>query len=174
MADETCRQYEVDGEPVAVRGARPLDEQDQAALAVLVRAAKQHAERANPHGGVIQELHAAVRLAVHCIPDGTIRAGALGERDGAEVRQRLKDATAAVRAALENIEPADAKDEQGRPKYARITYHDEPYVPDLGDDFEHYVDIDDEPDLPELCIDCRATSEDNCYCPGGYNPVRVI
>lgn len=100
MADETCRQYAVDGEPVVVRGARPLDEQDRAALAEIVRAAKAHVDQVAPHGGVIQELLAAVRLAVHCIPDGPIHAGVLGERDGGEVRQRLKDAVAAVRTVL--------------------------------------------------------------------------
>lgn len=173
MADEICRGYEVEGEPVVVRGGAPLDEQGQAGLAEVVHAAKAHSDRTNPHGGVIQELHAAVRLAVHCIPDGTVRADYLGGRDGAVVKQRLKDAAAAVRAALENIEPADAKDEQGRPKYARITYHDEPHVPDLGD-IEYYADIDDEPDLPEQCIECRATCEDSCPCPDGYQPVRVI
>lgn len=172
MADETCRQYEVDGEPVVVRGAGRLSEQGEAALAEVVRAAREHAERTNPHGGVIQELHAAVRLAVHCIPDGTIRAGALGERDGAEVRQRLKDAAAAARAALENIEAASARDEQGRPKYARITYDGVP--PPQVDPDEYCADIDDPPDLPEMCVDCRASSEDDCYCPDGYQPVRVI
>lgn len=100
MADETCRQYEVDGEPVVVRGGKPLDEQDQAALAELVHAAKEHVARVNPHGDVVQELIAAVRLAVACIPDGMIRTDFLGGRDGAEVKQRLKDAAAAVRAAL--------------------------------------------------------------------------
>lgn len=101
MADETCRTYQVDGEPVVVRGDRPLDEQSQQALAELVRAAKEHSARVNPHGGVIQELIAAVRLAVHCIPDGPIHAGVLGERDGADTKSRLKHAVAAARATLE-------------------------------------------------------------------------
>lgn len=100
MADEACRTYEVDGEPVVVRGDRPLDEQSQEALAEVVRAAKEHVARVNPHGGVIQELIAAVRLAVHCIPDGKIRTDFLGGRDGAEVKKRLKLATAVVRATL--------------------------------------------------------------------------
>lgn len=172
MADETCRTYAVDGEPVVVRGDRPLDEQSQAALAEVVRAAKKHVARADPHGGVIQELIAAVRLAVHCIPDGTIRVGVLGERDGAAVKKRLKAAVATTRAVLESIEAADAKDELGRPKYARITYDGGLPTPQ-ADPGEYYADIDDEPSLPEWCADCRA-SEDDCYCPDGYNPVRVI
>lgn len=36
----TCRTYEVDGQPVVVRGNRPLNDEDQAALAEIVRAAK--------------------------------------------------------------------------------------------------------------------------------------
>jgi hypothetical protein len=104
VVDETCRTYTVAGEPVVVRGDRPLNKQDQAALADIVQAAKEHVARVNPHGGVIQELLAAVRLAAHCIPDGPIHAGVLGERDGAEVKQRLKDAAATVRATLERAE----------------------------------------------------------------------
>lgn len=100
MADETCRTYDVDGQPVSVRGGKPLDEQDQAALAELVRAARRHVAATDPHGGVIQELIAAARLAAACIPDGTIRTRILGERDSAEVRQRLKDAVTAARAVL--------------------------------------------------------------------------
>lgn len=112
MADETCRAYEVDGEPVVVRGDRLLGERSQAALAEVVRTAKEHDARVNPHGGVIQELHAAVRLAVHCIPDGLIQTGILGERDGAEVMQRLREAAKAARHALgpvvaESVHPGE-------------------------------------------------------------------
>ncbi|HJP80587.1 MAG TPA: hypothetical protein VJ914_40320 [Pseudonocardiaceae bacterium] len=96
-ADETCRTYTVDGEPVVVRGPRPLDEQDQTALAELVHAAKARAERTDPHAGLRQELLAVLRLARHCIPDGPVHAGVLGARDGAEVRRRLTTAAAAVR-----------------------------------------------------------------------------
>jgi hypothetical protein len=42
VADETCRTYRVDGEPVVVRGDRPLTEEDQGALAEIVRAAKKY------------------------------------------------------------------------------------------------------------------------------------
>lgn len=61
---------------------------------------REHVARVNPHGGVIQELIAASRLARSCIPDGTIRTGILGERDGAEVKLRLRDAVQAAREAL--------------------------------------------------------------------------
>jgi hypothetical protein len=100
VADETCRSYEVDGEPAVVRGAKPLDEQGHAALAEIVRAAKDHVDRVAPHAGVVQELLAAVRLAMHCIPEGTVHAGILGDRDGTEVKERLKLAAAVVRATL--------------------------------------------------------------------------
>lgn len=43
--EDTCRAYGVDGEPVVLRGAGPLDDEDQAALAEIVRAAKRHHER---------------------------------------------------------------------------------------------------------------------------------
>jgi hypothetical protein len=170
VADETCRIYEVDGEPVSVHGDKPLDEQDQAALAELVRAAKKHFADTDPHSGVIQELIAATRLAAACIPDGTIHTRLLGKRDGAEVRQRLKDAVAATRAAIESVVRADAKDEQSRPMFARITYDALP-VPQVDPcDYEH----EDEPELPEMCVNCRASCEDACNCPDGYQPVRVI
>jgi hypothetical protein len=39
-AEDTCRVYDVDGEPVRVHGAEPMDEKDQAALAEVVRAAR--------------------------------------------------------------------------------------------------------------------------------------
>jgi hypothetical protein len=100
VADETCRTYKVDGEPVVVRGDGPLDEQSRDALGELVRAAKEHVAQVAPHAAVIQELIAAARLAVHCIPDGPIHAGVLGERDGAEAKERIKLAVAVTRATL--------------------------------------------------------------------------
>lgn len=40
MSGEQCRGYEVDGQPVVVRGDRPLTADDQAALAEIVRAVR--------------------------------------------------------------------------------------------------------------------------------------
>jgi hypothetical protein len=42
VADETCRAYQVDGEPVVVRGDRPLTEEDQGVLGEIVRAARKY------------------------------------------------------------------------------------------------------------------------------------
>jgi antitoxin HigA-1 len=99
VADETCRSYAVDGEPVVVRGNQPLDEEGQAALAEVVRAAKKVFTEDHPHAGVVQELIVAARLASWCIPDGMT-----GARfrlvDGAEVKKRLQAAVQAAREAL--------------------------------------------------------------------------
>ena len=40
MTEDACRVYEVDGEPVNVRGSGPLSVDGEAALAEVVRAAK--------------------------------------------------------------------------------------------------------------------------------------
>lgn len=40
MTDDTCHAYDVDGEPVNVRGSRPLTVEGQEALAEVVRAAR--------------------------------------------------------------------------------------------------------------------------------------
>lgn len=110
MADETCRTYEVDGEPVVVRGKEPLNEQDQVVLAELVHAAKTLFDR-NPNVGVAQELIAAARLASWCIPDGMTGAR-FRMVDGAEVKKRLHEAVQAARGALgpavaESVHPGE-------------------------------------------------------------------
>lgn len=98
MGDEMCRAYEVDGDPVVVRGDRPFDEQDQAAFAELVRAAKKVFGH-DPNVGIAQELVAAARLARWCIPDGMTDAN-FRMVDGTEVKERLKAAVQAAREAL--------------------------------------------------------------------------
>lgn len=40
MSQDECRMYDVDGQPVVVRGGARLTERDQAALAELVRAVR--------------------------------------------------------------------------------------------------------------------------------------
>lgn len=99
MADETCRGYEVDGEPVVVHGDEPLSEEGQAALAEVVRAAKRVMAEDHPHVGVVQELIAAARLASWCIPDGMTGAR-FRMVDGTEVKTRLQAAVQAARVAL--------------------------------------------------------------------------
>lgn len=108
MADETCRGYEVDGEPVVVRGGESLNEQDQIALADLVRAAKALFDQ-DPNAGVAQELIAAARLASWCIPDGMTGAR-FRMVDGTEVKQRLKEAVQAAREALTQTPSKDVGD----------------------------------------------------------------
>lgn len=117
MADETCRTYQVDGEPVVVRGSEPLDEQDQVVLAELVQAAKTRFDR-NPNAGVAQELIAAARLASWCIPDGMTGAR-FRMVDGTEVKKRLHEAVQAARDALgpvviESVHPGEILREELR------------------------------------------------------------
>lgn len=101
MADETCRAYEVDGEPVRVHGGAPLTDEGQAALAEVVRAAKQHMAEKHPHAGVIQELVSAAQHASWCIPEGLVQSrGRNRLMDSFEVRMRLKAAVQAARVAL--------------------------------------------------------------------------
>lgn len=108
MADETCRGYEVDGEPVRVHGGAPLSKEGQDALAEVVRAAKRVMAEDHPHADVIQELIAAARVAGWCIPDGMVPSrGRYPLVDGFEVRTRLK---AAVQAAREALTPTPSKD----------------------------------------------------------------
>lgn len=97
---EACRAYQVDGQPVVVRGPRPLDQQDQVALTELARAANAHMELHHPHGGVLQELVAATRQAAWCIPDDLIITIS-GPRQGTDIKARLKAAVQAAREALE-------------------------------------------------------------------------
>lgn len=97
---EHCLTYDVDGEPVTVRGPRPLDDAGQAALAELVRAVRDKVDRESPNLGVVQDLLRAVRIAVACIPDGPNHTPLFGERDGATVRSELKVAAATAHAAL--------------------------------------------------------------------------
>jgi hypothetical protein len=47
MSDDTCRVYEVDGEPIRVHG-QPMDAADQDAFAEIVRAAKRRFAREHP------------------------------------------------------------------------------------------------------------------------------
>ena len=104
MADDDrirCHLIDVEGVTVSARGRGPITDKDREALRALVRAVKAKTEQEHPHTAVIQELLTAVRLAAHCIPDGPVHAGALGERDGAEVRTRLKRAALAARFALD-------------------------------------------------------------------------
>lgn len=110
MADETCRTYEVDGQPVVVRGQEPLNEQDQAALAELVTAAKTLFDQ-NPNAGIAQDLIAAARLASWCIPDGMTGAR-FRMVDGTEVKKRLREAVKAAQNALgpavaESVHPGE-------------------------------------------------------------------
>lgn len=102
MADDTCRVYDVDGEPVRVHGGKPLDEAGQAALGEIVRAATAKVERENPNLGVIQELIMAGLAACRAIPDGEVRGGCTIQ-DGAKVKARLKAAIAAARDALKPV-----------------------------------------------------------------------
>lgn len=100
---DSCRptRVVVDGqeEVVRVRAAEPMSEQARAALGEVVSAARRHILAANPHLGVIQELLAAARIARLCIPDGVVHTR-FGERDGAQVKERLRAAAQAARAAL--------------------------------------------------------------------------
>lgn len=96
-----CHTVEIDGVPISVRGVGVPTEEDIAHLTEIARAAKGQVDKDQPHYGVIQELLAAVRLATRCIPDGPVDSGALGVRDGAEVKTRLKRASLAARFALD-------------------------------------------------------------------------
>lgn len=108
MADETCRAYEVDGEPVRVHGSEPLTDAGRAALAEVVRAAKKFMADEHPHAGVIQELVAAAQAAAWCIPDGMVPSrGRYLLQDGFGVKTQLKAAVQAAREAL--IPPATLK-----------------------------------------------------------------
>lgn len=101
--DERCRVVRVPAggqqRAVVVRGDRPLDATDQAALGRLVEAVERLVDQRDPQWGVRQELLRAVRVAVSCIPDGPIRTP-LHRRDGATVKQELRDAARAAVAAL--------------------------------------------------------------------------
>lgn len=109
MADETCRGYEVDGEPVRVHGGAPLSEEGEAALAEVVRAAKRFMAEKHPHAGVIQELVAAAQHASWCIPEGLVQSrGRNRLMDSFEVRMRLK---AAVQAAQKALTPGRLDDD---------------------------------------------------------------
>lgn len=98
--EDSCRVYDVDGEPVRVHGAEPMSEAGQAALGDLVRAATAKVEAEHPHLGVIQELIMAGMAATRAIPDGEVRGGCTVQ-DGAKVKARLKAAIKAARTALE-------------------------------------------------------------------------
>lgn len=100
MADDTCRVYDVNGEPIRVHGGEPLDETGQQHLAAIVRAATAKVEAENPNLAVIQELIMAGLAATRAIPDGEVRGGCTVQ-DGAKVKARLKAAIAAARTALE-------------------------------------------------------------------------
>ena len=54
MSDR-CRVYEVDGQPVSVRGGQPLTEQDQLALAEVVRAARRLMAAEDPDARAARE-----------------------------------------------------------------------------------------------------------------------
>lgn len=97
--EDTCRVYHVDGEPIRVHGAEPMDEVGRAALGEVVRAATAKLERENPNLGVIQELIMAGLAACRAIPDGEVRGGCTIQ-NGAKVKARLKAAIAAAREAL--------------------------------------------------------------------------
>lgn len=97
--EDTCRAYDVDGEPVRVHGGKPLDEAGQAALGEIVRAATAKLAAEHPNLGVTQELIMAGLAATRCIPDGEVRGGCTVQ-DGAKVKARLKAAIGAARDAL--------------------------------------------------------------------------
>lgn len=103
MTDDTCRVYDVDGEPVRVLGVEPLTETGQAALGEIVRAAKDKLDAEHPNLAVIQELIMAGLAATRAIPDGEVRGGCTVQ-DGAKVKARLKAAIRAARTALEDTE----------------------------------------------------------------------
>lgn len=125
MGDDTCRGYEVDGEPVRVHGGAPLSEEGEAALAEVVRAAKRFMAKEHPHAGVIQELVAAAQHASWCIPEGLVQSrGRNRLMDSFEVRMRLK---AAVRAAREALTPASG---DVRALAVKALY--EKFQPDVG------------------------------------------
>lgn len=100
MTEDTCRVYDVDGEPVLVHGGEPLSEAGRAALGEVVRAAKAKLDAEHPNLGVIQELIMAGLAATRAIPDGEVRGGCTVQ-DGAKVKARLKAAIKAARTALE-------------------------------------------------------------------------
>ncbi|RSD21984.1 hypothetical protein [Amycolatopsis eburnea] len=101
MADDTCRAYDVDGEPVRVHGGQPLDDAGQAALGEVVRAAKEKLATEDPHLAVRQELVMAGLAAIRCIPDGEIHTKHCTIHNGAQVKARLRAAITAARTALE-------------------------------------------------------------------------
>lgn len=60
---ERCRVYDIDGQPVVVRGSGPLDSAGQAALTELVRAAKAK-HRAEHSDEELEELGRRQRAAI--------------------------------------------------------------------------------------------------------------
>jgi hypothetical protein len=100
MPDDSCREYDIDGEPVRVHGGKPLHETSQAALAEVVRAATSKLKEMEPNYAIAQELIMAGLAAMRCIPDGEVRGGCTVQ-DGAKVKARLKAAIRAARTALE-------------------------------------------------------------------------
>ena len=102
MAEDTCRVYDVNGEPIRVHGGEPLTEAGRAALEEVIRAATAKVEAEHPNLGVIQELIMAGLAACRAIPDCEVRGGCTVQ-DGAKVKARLKAAIAAARTALEAL-----------------------------------------------------------------------
>ena len=102
MPDDTCRIYDVDGEPIRVRGSEPLDEAGKAALGEIVRAASAKLAAEDPNLGVRQELIAAGMLARHVIADEPYISSSRGVISGSTVKARLK---AAIDAAVEALKP---------------------------------------------------------------------
>lgn len=103
--EDTCRVYDVNGEPIRVHGAEPLDEVGQQYLAAIVRAATAKVEAEDPNLGVRQELIAAGMLARRSIPDEPL-IFSRGVISGTTVKTRLK---AAIDAAVEALKP-EARD----------------------------------------------------------------
>jgi hypothetical protein len=104
VPDDSCREYDVDGEPVRVHGGKQLDDAGQAALGEVVRAARERLAEVDPNYAIAQELIMAGLAAMRAIPDGEVR-GRCTVQDGAKVKARLKAAIAAARGALKSEAP---------------------------------------------------------------------
>jgi len=105
--EQVCRQIDVDGEPVVVRGGTgDFTEQDHEALAALTRAARERFAL-DPAKALVQDLSSAVRLAAACIPDGDIDTALYGTRNGTEARRDLKQAASRFREFVRQLPRPD-------------------------------------------------------------------
>lgn len=103
MTPDSCRPVEVTAggqtETIRVHGSKPMDDRDREAMGALVEAARAKMAAEHPNAGLIQELMLAWLRVRCCLPAQDSRAGR--SRDVTAVKQRMSDAIAAVREALE-------------------------------------------------------------------------